>query len=83
MNIFWGLKPQANGEYININVNTGMMNYCITSGKNICGVVYNIPSSIKIVECLKAYSKLEKRVKRTIDNFAKNYPKEFNQCINI
>jgi len=82
-NIYWGLRPQAKGEYININITTGIINYCIASGKNMCGVVYNIPSSIKLSECIKSYSKLEKRIKNTIDKFAKEYPIEFNKCINM
>lgn len=82
-NIYWGLTPQSNGEYININIDTGIVNYCINSGKNMCGVVYSIPSSIKLAECFKTYSKLNTMIKNTIDNFAKEYPIEFNKCINM
>ena len=81
--IYWGLTPQVNGEYININTENGMMNYCINHGENRCKVVSIIPSKIHLRECVKAYSKLDKKVKNTIDNFAKEYPTQFNRCINM
>jgi len=82
-NVFWGVRPQSDGSYCNINMDTGMMNYLPPRSDNDYLAIVRKPSSIKLSLLAKQlFLKPDPMVMKTLSMFEKAHWELYNSFIN-